>query len=95
MIVGNSTADVGVTTPVGIFPHSAAVCGAHDLAGNVWEWCIDALEPTKVDDPNAGRVLRGGSFAYSAQYVRSAFRFCNFPVNRNDFIGFRVARTYN
>jgi formylglycine-generating enzyme required for sulfatase activity len=26
------------TTPVGSYPDGISVCGAHDMAGNVWEW---------------------------------------------------------
>ncbi len=29
---------IGGTSPVGIFPSGDAVCGASDMAGNVWEW---------------------------------------------------------
>ena len=29
---------IGHTTAVGLFPSGKAVCGAHDIAGNVWEW---------------------------------------------------------
>jgi formylglycine-generating enzyme required for sulfatase activity/energy-coupling factor transporter ATP-binding protein EcfA2 len=29
---------IGGTSPVGIFPTGNAVCGAADMAGNVWEW---------------------------------------------------------
>ena len=29
---------IGGTSPVGIFPTGDAVCGASDMAGNVWEW---------------------------------------------------------
>jgi len=61
-ICNSSEADLGVTTPVGIFPGSAAVCGAHDMAGNVWEWCGDTFDAARTDDPEAGRVLRGGSW---------------------------------
>jgi formylglycine-generating enzyme required for sulfatase activity len=32
----------GISTwPVGSFPAGISWCGAHDLAGNVWEWCAD------------------------------------------------------
>ena len=29
---------IGTTSAVGIFPQGKAECGAHDMAGNVWEW---------------------------------------------------------
>lgn len=30
---------IGRTSPVGLFPQGASMCGALDMAGNVWEWC--------------------------------------------------------
>ncbi len=92
-ICNTREADLGVTTPVGIFPSSAAVCGAHDMAGNVWEWCSDTFDPARKDDSNASRVLRGGSWYYNPRNCRSAFRYYGDPVLRGSYIGFRVART--
>jgi len=92
-ICNSGEADLSVTTPVGIFPKSAAVCGAHDMAGNVWEWCSDTFNPASVDDPDAGRVLRGGSWVFKPRYCRSAFRYVNLPVYRSFNSGFRAART--
>ncbi|HLN28584.1 MAG TPA: protein kinase [Gemmataceae bacterium] len=39
------------------------------------------------------RVLRGGSFAVQASYVRSAYRDAVVPANRSSNFGFRPART--
>lgn len=94
-ICNSSEADLGVTTPVGVFPQSVADCGAHDMAGNVWEWCSDTFVPDRREDVAAGRVLRGGSWFYYLLYCRSAVRLSNVPGNRVDLIGFRAARTKN
>ena len=84
---------LGKTSPVGIFPGSVAACGAHDMAGNVWEWCSDHYDPAEQKDDNASRVLRGGSWVVQADYCRSSIRDLNGPESRNIVVGFRVART--
>ncbi len=40
------------------------------------------------------RVLRGGSFYFSAPFVRSAYRNANRPDGRNCVYGYRLSRTY-
>ena len=44
---------IGGTSPVGIFPTGNAVCGASDMAGNVWEW-TSSLWGTGVGKPEFG-----------------------------------------
>ena len=95
---------IGHTSAVGLFPSGKATCGAHDLAGNVWEWCRtkwinpddkEALKKSNsgvydADDGEESRVLRGGSWVFNDP---SNLRCCdrgNFhPDVRSDFIGFR------
>jgi formylglycine-generating enzyme required for sulfatase activity len=37
--------------------------GLHDMTGNVWEWCIDALPADRTGKPGVDtRIKRGGSF---------------------------------
>jgi formylglycine-generating enzyme required for sulfatase activity len=75
--------------------------GLYDMHGNVWEWCRDiytekrpgGLDPeVKSDQKTKGshRVFRGGSWEYGASGCRSAFRNGSVPVNRSDYLGFRV-----
>jgi formylglycine-generating enzyme required for sulfatase activity len=92
-ICNSDEAQLGVTTPVGVFPGSTAVCGADDMAGNVWEWCTDLFDPTESDDPTAVRVVRGGSWYDPPRYCRSAVRDFSPPDYRGGFLGFRAART--
>ena len=78
--------------------------GLHDLHGNVWEWCKDAWDTeayssrpdgwvakawkSREDSPR--RVMRGGSWDFTAGGCRSACRVGGHPRYRYRFLGFRV-----
>ena len=72
--------------------------GLYDMHGNVWEWCQDLhgdYPSGSVTDPTgarfgSSRVLRGGSWAYSAVHCRSANRGGLLTSNRSSSLGFRV-----
>ncbi|MDF1845304.1 MAG: SUMF1/EgtB/PvdO family nonheme iron enzyme [Rubripirellula sp.] len=72
--------------------------GLSDLHGNVWEWCQDwygDYPDGSVTNPigasGASRVLRGGSWAFTAVDCRSAYRGRGGPLFRSSSSGFRVA----
>jgi formylglycine-generating enzyme required for sulfatase activity len=85
---------LGAVTAVGMYPAGASPTGALDMAGTVWEWCLNKFNAPDVtrsgDRDFDDRVLRGGSWLNYQDYARSADRGGYNPVNRNDFIGFRV-----
>lgn len=93
--------DLKRTMPVGRYP--ANPFGLHDMHGNVWEWVQDCYMNTYSEAPTDGsarewrnceyRVLRGGSWGSQASSARSAVRFRAEPDLREDYAGFRVART--
>lgn len=76
--------------------------GLYDMSGNVREWCQDryaddyyAKSPSSnPPGPTTGslRVFRGGSWLDRPAYVRVAYRLSYAPDDRDDFIGFRLAR---
>ena len=85
------------TVPVGSYPANAL--GLFDMHGNVWEWCSDwygnypegaAIDP-KGPERGSSRVLRGGSWNDSPVICRSAHRFWDVPIHRDNLIGCRLA----
>ncbi len=95
-----NTSETGIsqTSAVGIFPDGISWCGAHDLSGNVWEWCLNLYaEPDgglseAHRHSDARRVLRGGSWLGLHYSARGAFRYGNPPDYRNSPNGFRLVR---
>jgi formylglycine-generating enzyme required for sulfatase activity/serine/threonine protein kinase len=78
--------------------------GLYDMAGNIYQWVEDTWHanyqgaptdgsPWTTGDSNSARVVRGGSWDYSPDGLRSANRYDVDPDNRNSYIGFRLART--
>lgn len=76
-------------TEVGSFPAGVSPYGAHDMAGNVWEWAIDEYEHTYYNrspvvnpvnlkseglDDGPDRTLRGGGWFSTARNIRIPVR---------------------
>jgi hypothetical protein len=87
-------------------PHAAGarepdIRGIRDLAGNVWEWCSTLLKPypyvagdgRESASATGLRVLRGGGYADSAEYLSPSFRHGERPDRRLPFNGLRLARS--
>lgn len=87
---------LGRTTAVGMYPAGASAHKVMDLAGNVWEWCLNKYE-NRTDTTVGGndrRVLRGGSWSPYLDFARTAFRDDGNlqPDFRDGNLGFRVVR---
>jgi iron(II)-dependent oxidoreductase len=98
----SSESKLGATAKVGSYPGGASPYGAHDMAGNVWEWVADWYDKDyykrgpdrnpKGPDTGTNRVLRGGSWYDNPINLRAADRFNYPPGLRSIDIGFRCAR---
>ncbi|HSZ84041.1 MAG TPA: SUMF1/EgtB/PvdO family nonheme iron enzyme, partial [Polyangia bacterium] len=92
--------DVTNVAPVGSAPAGAGPWGQLDLVGNEWQWNMDffASYVSPCTDCAAitgghSRLLRGGSFLDAASNLKTTYRNGNDPTLRNDFEGFRCARS--
>jgi formylglycine-generating enzyme required for sulfatase activity len=93
---------LGETAPVGSYAGGVSPYGAHDMAGNVWEWVADWYDENyykqsperNPQGPGSGRsrVVRGGSWSGKPIGLRSSHRNGVTPDGRFFDIGFRCAR---
>ena len=61
-----------------MYPAGASATDVLDMAGTVWEWCLNKFEAPEETSSGASdfdrRVLRGGSWCNGQDYARSAYR---------------------
>ena len=86
------------TSPMGVFPLGTSPFGIEDMAGNVWEWCLDFMQPlagTPKRNPRGlasgpMRVYRGGSWKSRFSNLRATARGSNAPNYASNDVGFRI-----
>jgi formylglycine-generating enzyme len=88
------------TSPVGQFKPNAF--GLYDMHGNAFQLCADLYDSdyygkSPTDDPRGpdrgdNNVRRGGCWFSGPQFARSADRSFIEPLERSQFMGFRVVR---
>lgn len=90
---------IGRTSTVGIFPDGASPNQAHDLLGNVWEWCLTRWATKYVSPESEGndpegeghRCIRGGAWNdVIRDNLRTTTRNWLYPNIGLDYVGFRV-----
>ncbi len=94
--------DKGSASRIGEHAAGRSAFGCEDMAGNVWEWCLDVwrddygsaapvIDPCHlVDIAGSPRVVRGGAWGDLAVDLRCAARVRLHPGDRGQYLGFRV-----
>jgi formylglycine-generating enzyme required for sulfatase activity len=84
------------TTAVGLFPQGVSAVGLHDMAGNVFDWCLSVFSKVyrhpENNDPEGTteRMTRGGSWLRGISAARCAYREPVEPDTVYDDQGFRL-----
>ncbi|MZG30373.1 MAG: formylglycine-generating enzyme family protein, partial [Nitrospinae bacterium] len=91
------------TTPVGSYENGKSDYGVYDLSGNAAEWVHDWHFPEyylfspkeNPPGPEKGqyKVIRGGNWRNTAEYVDLTYRNATTPRIRNTGVGFRCAKS--
>ncbi|GAB4455799.1 MAG: hypothetical protein Kow0031_37310 [Anaerolineae bacterium] len=95
----NFNDDYARSAPVGSYTQGTSPYGAYEMAGNVWEWVNSEFRgyPYRADDGRessgggADRSMRGGSWNYIVDGLRTTYRGADKPTRRSSSIGFRCA----
>ncbi len=92
------------TAQVGAYPRNVSPIGAYGMIGDVWEWTASDFtrwpgyqtfpypEYSELFFGPDYKVLKGGSWATRPGAIRNTFRNWDYPIRRQIFSGFRMAR---
>lgn len=85
-----------------LFMAGATPYGCEDMAGNIWEWCLNKAQPnyenykTEIElSGEEARVVRGGAFDRLQRFARCSFRYWHDSRFRFEMMGFRVVLAQN
>lgn len=80
-----------------LFSSGISPYGCEDMAGNIWEWCLNKMTPDYEAyyedlDPTGDepRIVRGGAFDRLQRFARCSFRYWHDPRFKFEMMGFRV-----
>jgi formylglycine-generating enzyme required for sulfatase activity len=94
----NTESRLNRTTAVGMYLNGTTKHGVMDMAGNLWEWCLNTYEhpempeSLRIMESNTSRVRRGGSWGGDPEFLRVSYRFRNGADLRFDGLGFRLVQ---
>jgi iron(II)-dependent oxidoreductase len=92
------------TAPVGSYSANWSPLGCYGMIGDVWEWTSSDFAPypgyqtfpypeySEVFFGPDYKILKGGSWATRPSAIRNSFRNWDYPIRRQIFSGFRLAR---
>jgi len=81
---------IGRTSSVAEFEQGLSPFGCFDMAGNVWEWCVQLHSKGHTTQ----RVVRGGSWLNYMVHSKCTYRNTFDPDERYPAIGFRCVSTH-
>jgi hypothetical protein len=79
------------TTLVMRYDQGVSPFGVYDMAGNVWEWCLNGAYEDCDTATNASRAVQGGSYISAHERAQNNFNFILSPEYHYGSIGFRLA----
>ena len=86
-------AGLGRAIAVGLYPHGISICGALDMAGNVFEGCQNDKDDHTIVNRYGNsklKMLRGGSFVNARPSAACAYRHSSAPRGGGSSFGVRL-----
>jgi formylglycine-generating enzyme required for sulfatase activity len=72
--------EIAQTTAVGMFPAGTSAFGVDDLAGNLWEWCLNDYQSLEINLKQASwKSTRGGAMSCDQYAAACTYRAYNQP----------------